>query len=81
MKYYLIEVVTGDDKVKGKGMYEYDTLKEAVANFHQKLGIAMKSDLYETNLLMVVNSEGGVHEIESYKNTSYTPPEVEEVTE
>lgn len=61
MKFYVIEVSEGDSKIAGKGMYEYDTLEEAVANFHSKLGTAMKSDLYDSDLVMVVNSEGGTY--------------------
>lgn len=66
MKFYLIEVAEGDSKIAGKGMYEYATLNEAVANFHSKLGAAMKSDLYDSDLVMVINSEGGVHRVEKW---------------
>ena len=67
MKYYVIEVSEGDSKIEGKGMYEYATLTEAVANFHAKLGTAMKSDLYTSELVMVINSEGGVHKSEKFE--------------
>lgn len=66
MKFYLIEIATGDEKIAGKAVYEYATLNEAVANFHSKLGSAMKSDLYESELVMVINSEGGVHKSEKF---------------
>lgn len=58
MKYYVIEIATGDAKISGKSIYEYDTEKEAVATFHSKLGVAMKSSLYESDLVMVVNKFG-----------------------
>ena len=66
MKFYLIEVAEGDSKIAGKAIYEYATLDEAVANFHSKLGTAMKSDLFESELVMVINSEGGVHKSEKW---------------
>lgn len=65
MKFYVIEIATGDAKIAGKGIYEYATLNDALASFHKKLGVAMSSELYESDLVMVINSEGGVHE--SYK--------------
>ena len=66
MKFYLIEI-TGENTGKvSKAIYEYNTLNEAVANFHSKLGAAMKSELYNSELVMVINSEGGVHMSEKY---------------
>lgn len=61
MKFYVIEVAEGDSKVAGKGIYEYGTLKEAEASFHKRLGTAMSSDLYDSDLVMVINSEGGTY--------------------
>lgn len=58
MNYYVIEISTGDEKIKGKGIYEYATEREAVAAFHTKLGTAMKSPLFESELVMVVNKFG-----------------------
>ena len=66
MKFYLIQISEGDSKISGKSIYEYTTLNEAVADFHKKLGVAMGSNLYTSALLMVVNSEGGVHQNEKY---------------
>ena len=66
MKYYLIEISTGDTKISGKGIYEYATEKEAVAMFHSKLGSAMKSDLFETELIMVIDEFGNVLKCERY---------------
>lgn len=75
MKFYLIEISEGDQKIEGKAIYEYATLNEAVANFHSKLGSAMKSNLYTSELVMVINSDGGIHKSEKYV------AEVAEVTE
>lgn len=70
VKYYVIEIATGDSKIAGKSIYEYNTLNEALASFHKKLGTAMSSDLYEKDLVMVINSEGGIHASESYHRAS-----------
>lgn len=58
MKYYLIEISDGDSKIKGKSIYEYATKEEAEANFHKKLGVAMASELYTEETILVVDSNG-----------------------
>lgn len=58
--FYLIEITTGDPKVAGKAVYEYATNTEAVATFHSKMGSAMKSDLYTSELLLVIDENGSV---------------------
>lgn len=66
MKYYVIEIAEGDSKIAGKSIYEYSTLNEALANFHSKLGTAMKSDLYTSEQIFVINSQNGIHAQEIY---------------
>lgn len=58
--FYVIEIATGDAKTTGKGIYSYENEHDAVATFHSKLGTAMKSDLYETDLIMVIDADGKV---------------------
>lgn len=64
--FYVIEIATGDSKIAGKGIYGYETEKEAVASFHQKLGTAMKSELFTSDLVMVIDAEGKVIKREKY---------------
>ena len=71
MKYYLIEIAEGNAEIAGKGVYEYATRNEALANFHSKLGTAMKSDLYKTEQILVVNSENGKEAEAKYVNENY----------
>lgn len=66
MKYYVLEIAEGDAKIAGKGVYEYATEKEAVASFHSKLGIAMKSAMYTSELIMVLDQDGKVIKREKY---------------
>lgn len=66
MKYYLIEISEGDSKIAGKAIYEYATKNEAIATFHSKIGVAMKSDLYASHQIMVINSENGVEAANKY---------------
>lgn len=66
MKFYVIEISTGAASISGKAIYEYASEHEAVATFHQKLGTAMKSDLYESELLIVVDADGKVVKREKY---------------
>lgn len=57
--FYLIEITTKADKVE-KGIYQYDTRDDAVANFHTKMGGAMKNANYLAEMLMVIDERGGV---------------------
>lgn len=75
MLFYLIEIATGDKKVAGKAVYEFETLNEAIAAFHTNMGKAMKSDLYDSDLLIVSNSLGGIYKNESYKKPVPEPEE------
>lgn len=68
--YYVIEITKGDAKIAGKGVYEYQTLDEAIGAWHAKLGTAMKSDLYASDLCMVVGNDGAVYRSEQYVKTS-----------
>lgn len=58
MKYYVLEIAEGDAKIAGKGVYEYDSVDDAEASFHQKIATAMKSELYIKHICIVVNDEG-----------------------
>lgn len=85
MKYFLIEIAEGDAKIKGKGIYEYATRNEAIANFHTKMGNAMKSPLFAREQLIVINSANGVEVAEVFEKP-YEPeptpePEVEKTEE
>ena len=60
MKYFLIEIAEGDAKIKGKGIYEYNSRNEAIASFHSKMGVAMKSELYTREQLLVIDEGNSV---------------------
>lgn len=67
MKYFLIEISEGENAIKGKAIYEYPTLDAAVASFHKKLGTAMASELYESELVMVSDSCGAIYKNEYWQ--------------
>lgn len=67
--FYVVEVSTGDAQIAGKAVYQYNTLDEAVGTFHSKLGSAMKSALYETELVLVIEDNGSVNRSEKYIKT------------
>ena len=75
MKYYLIEIADGDDKIKGFAIYSYDNYNSAAANFHSKMGSAMKSNLYDSELLMVIADNGMVLNCEKYIKPTETQEE------
>lgn len=79
MKHYLIEITTYvDGSPEGKGIYVYDTETDAVANFHSKMGGAMKNANYATELLIVINENGGIVKDEQFIRESEEEPEPEE---
>ena len=75
--YYLIEISDGDSKIKGKAIYEYATVREAMATFHSKMGSAMKSDLYTREMLMVIDENGHVVECKVHEIPTVEEPTVE----
>lgn len=75
--FYVLEISTGDSKIAGSAVYKYDDLDSAVAAFHKKLGTAMSSDLYASELVMVINAVGGVHKSEYWKAEETTSEETE----
>lgn len=81
MKYYVVEISEGASSIAGKAVYEFSTLNDAIASFHKKLGTAMSSDLYTSDLVMVINSVGGVHKSEYYIVETETTEETTDDTE
>lgn len=85
MKYYLTEIATGaiaNGKPSTKAIYEYETQTEAVASFHKKLGTAMASELYDTELVIVFDEMGKMVKREYFARPKPEPePEEEEVGE
>lgn len=82
MKYYLIEVTTYvDETPDAKGIYSYDTETEAVANFHSKMGGAMKNANYASELVQVISGTGKVIKTEFWARPIEVTPEPEPVVE
>lgn len=67
MKFYLVEITTYEDGIPtATGIYAYDNEIDAVANFHSKMGGAMKNANYATELLIVLNENGGIVKDEQF---------------
>lgn len=77
MKYFVVEISEGDAKIAGKGIYEYATERDAIASFHQKLATAMRSDLYTSDLVMVIDNYGSVQKREYYSKPIVDEPVAE----
>jgi hypothetical protein len=61
MKFYLLEVTTyTDGRADSKSLTTYEDELEAVGKFHQKLGGAMTTETYATELVQVVAGNGVV---------------------
>ena len=78
MGFYVIEIANyNDGTAESKGIYSYATQEEAIATFHSKMGGAMKNTKYESELLMVIRTDGGVIRSEKW-NREHTAEPVEE---
>lgn len=70
--FYLTEIAKGDKAISGAGIYTYQDTKrdeawrKAVASFHKKMGTAMSSDLYDSELLYIVDDNGTMLMSERY---------------
>lgn len=76
--FYVVEISTGDAQIAGKSVYQYDTIEAAVATFHSKLGAAMKSPLFETELCLVIEDNGSVNRSEKYIKAQQAAPSATE---
>lgn len=67
MKFYVIEITTYNNETPdAKGVYEYSNENAAMASYHNKMGGAMNNENYETELLIVVNSIGGILKVDYF---------------
>lgn len=76
--YYVIEIATGDVKIAGKAVYEYATANDAIAAFHGKLSTAMKSNLFDTELIIIIDETGKIIKREKYNKPMSVYTEFEE---
>lgn len=67
MKFYVVEITTyNNDTADAKGVYEYASETEAMAAYHNKMGGAMKNASYESELIIVLNSIGGILKVDYF---------------
>lgn len=77
MKYYLLEVTTyTDGRADSKSLTTYEDELEALGKFHQKLGGAMVTETYATELVQVVAGNGVVVATEFFERP--VEPEIDE---
>lgn len=72
MKYYTLLIQKFDDGTSKKSVYEFDTKKEALANFHKGLGSAMASDTVTHVLCIVLDDYGIIYQNEHFPEEQYT---------
>ena len=78
--YRVIEVTTyNDGTATAQGMYQYADDTQAIANYHSKMGAAMKNAKVQTELVMVI-AENGIlwKEKRDYFDRGYIDPETVE---
>lgn len=72
--YYLVEITTYNNGTKDAfGVYAHETEDGAVAAYHQKLAGAMKNENYQSEMCLVIDSNGVVRKFEKW--TRKTTPE------
>ena len=67
----LLYTIYNDGKDTRKAIYVYDTADEAIANFHQQVGNAMKDATVKHVMCMALNTNCGV-----YQECTWDRPEV-----
>lgn len=82
-KFYVVEISVKKDNPEKEipGIYAYDDMNTAIGTFHSKLGSAMKSDTFVSELVMVINDYGSVIKTEKYVAPVEPEPQPEEVVE
>lgn len=74
MEYLVIlYTVYNDDKPIRKAMYTYQTDTEAIANFHQQVGNAMKDETVSHIMCIAMNTNCGI-----YEECTWNRPEVKD---
>lgn len=76
MKYFLIEITKTAEKIE-KGVYEYDDETAVIANFHSKMGSAMKNESYLAETLIAIKQDG-TYLASEYFERKVVEPEAEE---
>lgn len=67
MKFYVVEITTYNNGTPdAKGVYEYANENAAMASYHKKMGGAMDNENYETEMIIVVNSIGGILKVDYF---------------
>lgn len=62
IKGYVFEAANGDSKIKGTSVYAYDDVVSAEADFCQKYGTALDSELYTSEQIMFFDSNNDIKE-------------------
>ena len=76
MKFYVVEITTyNDGTADAKGVYEYEDEAKAMASYHKKMGGAMDNEKYETELIIVSNSIGGILKVDYFNRNPQPTPE------
>lgn len=71
--FYLTEITT-TDKIS-KAVYQYETLDEAKANYHSKMGAQMKAAACKDELCIIFDGNGAVHVSDHYIKPVTAPEE------
>lgn len=80
MRYYLLTIqynkeAQAENRTVPKA---FDSLDDAMAEFHTQMGKDMKNKTLGWALSMVINSDGGIHASEKWTSKEVTPAPVQE---
>lgn len=80
MKYFVLLLQEFEDGTTKKSVYEFDSKKDAIANFHKSLGSAMSNNTVVHTLCQVTDKYGTICANEYQPETepiSYVAPVIE----
>lgn len=65
--FYLVEITTYNNGTKDAfGVYAHETEDSVLAAFHQKLAGAMRNDTYQSEMCIVLDTNGVVRKFEKW---------------
>lgn len=85
MKYYVLEIAEGDAKIKGTSVSTFGDAEktdeqnkfDAIASANQKLATS-KSNLYKSDLVLIIDENGGIIDDRKLLNPYWKEPQTEE---
>lgn len=78
--YFLVQITIKNDGTVSQGTSKFDTMKEAITQFHIAMASAMSKENITKFTCVILNQNGLTQKVEVYENIAPSPEPVEEET-